>query len=163
MNREQFWALLKDLDPQEAVDQLGRRLARLEVDEIVAFQVYFDEEFDRAYRWDLWGAAYVIEGGCSDDGFIDFRYGLLARGQQVFEAALACPDSLADVLNPGESICNEEFGYVAARVYEGITGDYIPRGEGKRSSEPSGENWDFDDEVLCAKHLPRLWALSATR
>ena len=32
------------------------------------------------YRWDMWAAAYLIGGGCSDDGFIDFRAGLIAQG-----------------------------------------------------------------------------------
>ncbi|MFI0445410.1 DUF4240 domain-containing protein [Actinomadura sp. 6N118] len=31
---------------------------------------------DYAYRHPLWNAAYLIEGGCGDDGFMDFRDGL---------------------------------------------------------------------------------------
>lgn len=30
-----------------------------------------------AYRRDLWAAAYHANGGCSDDGFIDFRIWLI--------------------------------------------------------------------------------------
>lgn len=34
------------------------------------------------YRRDLWAAAYIIGGGCSDDSFIDFRAGLIAQGHE---------------------------------------------------------------------------------
>ena len=43
-------------------------------EEIVAFQRVLDELMDESYRADLWGAAYVINGGCSDDGFEDFPH-----------------------------------------------------------------------------------------
>jgi hypothetical protein len=37
--------------------------------EVVGYQQQFTAQLSRAYRWDLWGAAYLMEGGCSDDGF----------------------------------------------------------------------------------------------
>jgi hypothetical protein len=36
----------------------------------------------------------LINGGMSDDGFTDFRYWLISRGRDVYERALADPDSL---------------------------------------------------------------------
>jgi Protein of unknown function (DUF4240) len=48
------------------------------------------------YRLALWGAAYLINGGCSDDGFDYFRGWLLSQGHATWQAALADPDSLAD-------------------------------------------------------------------
>jgi hypothetical protein len=39
---------------------------------------------------------YLIGGGCSDDGFIDFRAGLIAQGRDWYERAAASPDDLAD-------------------------------------------------------------------
>ena len=50
-----------------------------------------------AYQYGLWTAASVIErGGCTDDGFIDFRGWLIAQGREVYMATLKDPDSLAD-------------------------------------------------------------------
>ncbi len=51
---------------------------------------------------------------------MDFRYGLISRGRSVFERALADPDSLADVADDTTDgfIPNEDFGYVAQRVYQ---------------------------------------------
>ena len=52
---------------------------------------------DLAYQYGLWTAANVMErGGCSDDGFMDFRAWLVAQGKEVYLAALADPDSLAN-------------------------------------------------------------------
>ena len=38
---------------------------------------------DDSYRWDLWGAAYLANGGCSDDGFDYFRGWLIGQGRKV--------------------------------------------------------------------------------
>jgi hypothetical protein len=47
---------------------------------------------NRAYPWDLWGAAFVINGGCSDDGCERFRARLIMQGRDVFERALDDPE-----------------------------------------------------------------------
>jgi hypothetical protein len=44
---------------------------------------------------DQWGAAYLANGGCSDDGFDYFRGWLIGQGRKVYETVLADPDSLA--------------------------------------------------------------------
>ena len=128
--------------------------------EVISFQEHFDHVFALAYRWDLWAAAYIIDGGCSDDGFMDFRYGLISRGRAVFEAAVSNPDSLVDVVDESESgfIPNESFGYVAREVYESIANQEMPVNEVDHPSAPSGEDWDFDDATLCQQKLPKLWA-----
>lgn len=158
MDKQAFWNLLEGLDPEAAGGELAARLEALEPEAIAAFQHHFDEEHARAYTWALWGAAYLMEGGCSDDGFIDFRYGLISRGQKIFESALAEPDSLAVLLDEDDFLSNEEFGYVAAEVYENKTGTAIPRDGTTHPADPAGEDWDFDDEELCAAKLPKLWA-----
>lgn len=158
MDKQAFWDLLEGLDPETAASDLATRLDDLEPEAIAAFQRHFDEERVRAYTWPLWGAAYLMEGGCSDDGFIDFRYGLISRGQRIFESALADPDSLAVLLDEDDFLSNEEFGYVAGEVYENKTGSEIPRDGASHPADPAGEEWDFDDEDLCAAKLPKLWA-----
>jgi hypothetical protein len=158
MDKQAFWDLLEDLDPETAAGGLAARLDALEPAVIAEFQRHFDEEHARAYQWQLWGAAYLLEGGCSDDGFIDFRYGLISRGQEVFERALADPDSLADLLDEDDFLSHEEFGYVAREIYEFKAGAEMPQSAVSHPAEPSGEEWDFDDEALCAAKLPKLWA-----
>ncbi|MCW1885117.1 DUF4240 domain-containing protein [Luteolibacter flavescens] len=158
MDKNAFWKLLDGLDAEDAAAELAARLEDLEPAEIAEFQRHFDEAHEAAYIWSLWGAAYLMEGGCSDDGFMDFRYGLISRGQKVYEAALADPDTLADLVGDDDFISNEEFGYVAGQVYQSITDEEIPRSDNPPALEPTGEEWDFEDMDLNAEKLPKLTA-----
>jgi hypothetical protein len=158
MDKNAFWKLLDGLDPEDAAAGLAARLEELEPAEVAEFQRHFDEAHERAYTWPLWGAAFLIEGGCSDDSFVGFRYGLISRGRKVYESALADPDTLADLLDEEDFLSNEEFGYVAGQVYEELTGDEIPHSDEPPALEPTGEEWDFDDMDLNAEKLPKLTA-----
>jgi len=155
MTEDQFWNLLEGWSPHKDPEaELAAKLEALEPAEIADFQSRFRRANIRAYDWLLWAAAYIIDGGCSDDGFTDFRSGLISRGRKVFESALSDPDSLVDVASEDDDagyIPHEEFAYVAAQVYEKKTGSEMPYEEIPYPSDPTGENWDFDDEELCAK------------
>ena len=160
MDVKHFWELNAGLVAERAVEQVRDRLSVLEPEEIESYQKHFDRVFAAAYVWDLWAAAYIIDGGCSDDGFMDFRYGLILRGQKIFEVAIADPESLVDIADDSDGGCipNESFGYVASEVYESVTKQEMPDNDVVHSSSPSGEEWDFDDEQLCKQKLPKLWA-----
>ena len=157
MTIDEFWTTLSGLDPENSVDELSTRLEKLAASEIAEFGAHFASVHRQAYDWLLWGAAYLIEGGCSDDSFMDFRYGLISRGRDFFETSLKDPDSLADRLSEDDFIPNEEFGYVASQAYEKKTGQEIPYPDLPPHGEPMGEEWDFDDPKLCAQKLPKLW------
>jgi hypothetical protein len=155
MNLEDFWKIIevgKKSDEPEII--LEAELKTKSAVELEEFQKHFYQLFDSAYKWDLWGAAYIISGGCSDDGFIDFRYGLISKGQEVFEKAILDPDSLSKF--ESESIENESFGYVAGEAYENLTGKEIEVTENSDEEESMGEEWDFDDESENLKRLPKL-------
>lgn len=160
MTKEQFWNVIDQIkgkdEPEQAIAELLRNLT---VSELISYQEHFDILFRQAYRWDLWAAAYIIEGGCSDDGFIDFRYGLIAKGREVYESAILNPDSLAASDLQGE-IPNELFGYAAQEAYEELTDeDEMPRlPPAEKPPKPLGEEWDFDDASQNAHRLPKLWA-----
>lgn len=55
------------------LEGLAKELGRLSPEDILAFNDTFLVHRERAYTWDLWAATYVLGGGCSDDGFTDFR------------------------------------------------------------------------------------------
>jgi len=156
MNIDEFWLLIekcKGSDEPENIIQA--ELEKLPVEEISSYQQHFDTLHENAYIWKLWGAAYIIDGGCSDDGFTDFRYGLISKGRDVYQKALADPDSLTDLAEDQE-ITNESFGYAALTVYENKTGKEVPQKEFNQASEPIGDEWDFDDEDRNAELLPKL-------
>lgn len=160
MDADRFWELNANLESENAAAQLRGRLSSLDPEEIESYQEHFDRAFVSAYNWDLWAAAYIIGGGCSDDGFMDFRYGLISRGRSVFEAAIGNPESLINVADETDAgfIPNEDFGYVAQEVYESKANQDMPDNDIAHPSDPSGVDWDFDDEQLCQEKLPKLWA-----
>jgi hypothetical protein len=110
------------------------------------------------------GAAYVVHGGCSDDGFEYFRRWLISRGRDVYEPALADPDNLAQLeVRPGtDGVWEFELiYYVAQQVFEEKGGeddvrDYSEPEAGLVGPAPSGEPFEEDDEHL-ARRYPNLW------
>jgi len=132
-------------------DALSEILFGCHPETIASFDQWLLAQCGRAARWDLWGAAYVINGGCSDDGFIDFRYGLVSQGRATFEAALADPDSLAGLelaLDEEEGLFFESLGSVAHEAYEQRMGRELDAVV--QSEEILGVAWDEAD-------LPRLF------
>ncbi len=112
MNENKFWELIERAnevskgDADQKLEALKQEIEQLTPDEIVEYAKLFQEKEIKAYRWDLWAAAYVIYGGCGDDSFMDFRASLICMGKQIYENAVLRPDSLADV----------EFGDVEGRI-----------------------------------------------
>ena len=169
MPAERFWCIIErvaepDQYPDAQVRALRTALDELTLEDIISFEVAFRRYLNKAYTWDLWGAAYVIHGGCSDDGFEYFRRWLVARGRDVYEDALADPDSLAQLnaqSGPDGIWEFEEIYYVARQVFkekggEGDVRDYSEPEAGLAGPEPSGEPFVEDEEHL-ARRYPKLW------
>ena len=163
MDKTRFWNIIDasrtaaEGDPVDQLDELRDLLAGLPPDEIVSFDRHLSGYHDRADHWDLWGAAYVIGGGCSDDGFLDFRGWLISRGEKVYEEALANPESLVDVVTDHDDECQVEgYQYVASEVWEQKTGssyDDFPAHDLPRRQGTAGTAWN-DDELEA--RFPRL-------
>jgi hypothetical protein len=169
MEWKRFWKLTESAyraDGVEHFEALKAIQALMSEDELVAYQARFDELMAAANLIDLWGAAYLINGGCSDDGFHDFRAWLIGRGRHVYESALKNPDTLADVLD-GEPVSEFGLDVAAARVYEETTGkddfyDRLDRAEADLPPPPpEGIDWDFEDETEMRRRFPRLFRLYA--
>ena len=80
----------------------------------------------KANTWKLWAAAYVMNGGCSDDGFRYFRDWLISEGRALFERAVKDPDALSAVPRR-ESFDLESFGYAALYAHEKKGGGELER------------------------------------
>jgi len=149
MEQAEFWSLIEDArrksgSCEELAELLLERLAAESEAVSAGFAAVMDQLLDQAYRWDLWGAAYVINGGCSDDGFEYFRGWLIAQGESRFKQALADPDSLADFAE--EDVECEDLLYVAQRAYERHTGrQELPQRYAPHPAEPAGEEWTEED------------------
>jgi hypothetical protein len=159
MTLDQFWNIVEKVhrdsrgDMDKKCELLEAELRRLPVDELRSFRRHFDECEDRAYTWELWAAAYIIGGGCSDDAFSDFRATLISMGRQTFERALADPQSLGDMDYDAETAHYEGYQYVSTTVEEELgDGETSPR-YAPAPAEPSGQSWD-EDKV--AELYPKL-------
>ncbi|HSQ57690.1 MAG TPA: DUF4240 domain-containing protein, partial [Gemmata sp.] len=128
---------------------------------VVEFQARFDEAVAAANTIALWGAAHLINGGCSDDAFRDFRVWLVGRGRHPYEAALKHPDSLAEILD-GDPVDGFGLDMAALRVYEAKTGmsDFFERLDREEKDSPpappEGEDFDFEADEEMWKRYPNL-------
>jgi hypothetical protein len=126
----------------EHILKLKDELNKLTALQVVEFANRFEVLKNKAYRWDLWGAIYLLAGGCSDDSFEYFREWLIAQGKEKFERALKDPESIKDYADPTYNW--EGLGYCAAEIYQEKTRKkYIPV-DIKAKDAPSGEEWDED-------------------
>lgn len=85
MDDARFWDMIDrarsgDNGPQVVAERVYEQLTQLPPDEIASFGAMLDAKVDAAYMSKLWGAAYLLNGGCSDDGFYYFRGWLVAQG-----------------------------------------------------------------------------------
>jgi hypothetical protein len=168
LDETEFWQLIDsareaaDEDPEAQTDLLIERLAQLDPEDVLDFARHFEARMDRAYRWDVWGAACVLLGGVDSDAFDAFRCWLIGQGRDVFEGALYEPDDLADLLDDFDEQVDgecEDLGYAADEAYEQLTGAALPElGLPERSAEPAGRRVDLVDDEALAERYPRLWA-----
>ena len=78
LTKDEFWTLIDHSaafarDPDAQLADLNASLSRQSASRIADFERLFDDTMHQSYSWDLWGAAYLINGGASDDGFEYFR------------------------------------------------------------------------------------------
>jgi hypothetical protein len=159
MIREGFWSLINSTrteDSCEHAEAVQTVLSQRTAEDIVDFERHMADLLASSYTWNLWGAAYLINGGCSDDGFDYFRGWLITQGQLIFDAALADPDSLADLPKLEEEVECEDILYVAQSAHESVTGNRIPRIPIKLPD--LGDGWDFDDDMEMKQRYPKLFA-----
>ncbi|MEZ6131574.1 MAG: DUF4240 domain-containing protein [Planctomycetaceae bacterium] len=160
MNRDEFWSMIEATrsgnDPYERAEAVQSALCERTAADIIAFEQHMANLLTESYTWSLWGAAYLINGGCSDDGFDYFRGWLITQGRSVFEQALADPDSLADIPDLEEDVECEDILSVAPSAYESVTGEEIP--VITINLPDLGEGWDFDDDTEMKHRYPRLFA-----
>lgn len=163
MDDATFWELIddarmrckpastNDTDQQHAI--LEELLAARSAAEIAEFDQIFRRLHVAAYSWDLWAAAYIIEGGCSDDGFTDFRSGLIGLGREVYENAVRDPATLISLPTRGVDFSNELMMYAAPNAHERVAGEELPFDDAEVPHEPAGRPWQ---EAHVTERYPEL-------
>jgi Protein of unknown function (DUF4240) len=166
MDETEFWEIIDSArqdaggDPEEQADLVVERLTGLDPDSVLDFARHFESRVARAFRWDVWGAAFVLLGGASDEAFDSFRCWLVGQGRHVFEGALHHPDDLAtllDTVRDGIEDDGEPLGYAADEAYEQLTGLTMPDLGMDTPLEPEGDAFDFDNDSAMRDRYPKLW------
>jgi hypothetical protein len=143
---------------------LRMRLATLDKSELLDFDARRTELQARANSSAMWAAGRVVARYA--DAFVD---GIIARGRDFYERAVADPDRLADdpvirAVAAGELASHEvaprEVEDLAEELY-GETDDYpmLLRARTGQIAPLVEDDWDDEDDADVRKHLPRIAAL----
>ncbi|MCP2273622.1 Protein of unknown function (DUF4240) [Actinokineospora diospyrosa] len=180
MTDDAFWQLISRTteqagDRDEQSEWLAEELTRLPVAEVVDFARRLAEVRRRADTWTMWAAAHLIEEGCSGDGFCYFQLWLLTLGREVFDRAVADPDSLAEVpgvrglaARPMREWSDQDWpeweslDFAAHEAHQEVTGRELAVPVAREGRAADAE-WDIEDEEQVRARLPRLWALFSAR
>ena len=161
MTEEKFWTIIGESDRGR---KLKESLTSLSEEELFGFRYWWEYFCKLSYKQELWAVAYVVLGGCSDDGFDYFRFWLIAQGREVFYNALENADTLCDVFSELEDPEGEDYpeqedlDYAVQTVLGERTGD----GAAEDYSLPGYADgieieWEEDNEESIRKVCPRTF------
>lgn len=174
MTEDLFWGLLetakqKGEDLEEQFEWLVSHLMRKPLKDIVLFDYFFNENYRKSYTSDLWAAAYIVMGGCSDDCFDYFRAWLMYLGKESYYACIEDPEKMIPYLKileeAEEAPQFEDLLMAASMAYEEKTGmdfdeyyDLYVKLTGDEQIDQEIEfDWDEDDEEGLKRKYPLLW------
>jgi hypothetical protein len=107
MDQNAFWALIGQTSVEangvidKQVTALVRELSRLTIEDIIQFEGHLVAYTRMAYDARLFAAGNLLDE-LSDDGFIDFRFWLILRGQEAYFKCLEDPEALTEIANVGQ-------------------------------------------------------------
>ncbi|MFN0204525.1 MAG: DUF4240 domain-containing protein [Bacteroidia bacterium] len=100
MEEEQFWKIIES-SKVESNDMynlqvliMTEKLRALPVEDIVKYENRFIAMMNKAYTWEMFAAARVIDPECTYHDFEYFRGWILSFGRKTFEESLNNPDIL---------------------------------------------------------------------
>ncbi|WP_462411503.1 DUF4240 domain-containing protein [Neobacillus sp. Marseille-QA0830] len=100
MEQKEFWSLIeKSRECGNQAEWLTEVLAQKGLEEVLDFEFLFQKLMNASYTSRLWGAAFVLMGGCSDDAFDYFRGWLIGQGEKIFNQVMIDPEFLAVYIN----------------------------------------------------------------
>lgn len=174
LNEDIYWSIvaksLKSTSNQSDQEQfLIKEIGSLTPKEMIGFRLRTDKLLYDTYNSEMWCAGYIMNGGCSDDGFEYFRNWVISRGKETYYKAKEKPDNLVSEVKGNSGMYEfESFWYVALVAFEQKTGknlyEYIDYDNFKtyESNYPPFEfTWKENDpesmKKICPKLFDKLW------
>jgi len=150
-------------------DAVARRLPALQPVQILEFDLWLRGQAAMADRWELGAACYLFSGYISEDGFAEFRFGLVALGRADFHRVLAAPDAGLAALPAVQAIAAghaSPFTIHAERLQSAAPDTYGDRYWEDRADLPdvyAAPQFTVADAPLIPTRLPALHALFPKR
>jgi len=164
MDEEQFWKIIQTVkdnsqgDYELHYEELAKQLHSLLPDDIILFANSFRFFRGQANTWELWGAIYIIQGGCGDDSFNDFREWVIGKGKEFYFKTIEDPETLAELEKEYIEATSEfeGLGYVPSKVFKEITGIEMPNPY-QENQNTTGKKWNEDGDDL-KNMFPKIYA-----
>ncbi len=163
MDEDLFWKIIQTTkdnsksDFEKQQEELAKELRKLTPDDIILFGNRFRYFRGQANTWELWGAIYIIHGGCGDDSFNDFREWVIGQGKDFFYKTINDPESLVEFdTNTMDEIEWEGLGYVPSTVFQELTGQQMPY-PFEENHDITGTEWAEESNDL-KNMFPKLYA-----
>lgn len=174
IDEDLYWAIiaksLKQTNNQDDQEQfLIKEIGNLTPIKMIGFRLRTDKLLYDTYNSEMWCAGYIMNGGCSDDGFEYFRNWVISRGKETYYKAKENPDNLIDEVDSQLEMYDfESFWYVALEAFKQKTGkdlyDYIDdeNFKTKEGQYPKFEfTWQEENpesiKKICPKLFEKLW------
>jgi hypothetical protein len=168
-----FWNIVdlsfentKNQDDQERF--LVKEIEKLTPKQMIGFRLRTDKLLYDTYNSEMWCAGYIMNGGCSDDGFEYFRNWIISLGKEKYQKAKENPDSLIYEYNTSTEFYEfEGFWYVALTAFNNKTGkdlyDFIA--DDFKFNEGNYPRFEFtwkEEEpetmkAICPKLFDKMW------
>lgn len=153
MDEHLFWDLIeqakdKSSSPLGRSSQLTNLLEGFSASAIKIFASMFEEKLVESFTWELWAIAYITLGGCSDDGYKDFRAWLISEGKDVYRSTKANPEALIDLTDRPMQL--QGMLNAADDAYYSRTNKPLVLKKRQLKAEPAGIPWT--DEELPSRY-----------
>jgi len=171
LDEDQYWSIVDasrknagDEEEQEAF--LISEIEKLSPEEMVGFRLRTDKLLFDTHTSEMWCAGYIMNGGCSDDGFEYFRNWVISRGKDTYYKAKEKADTLISEIDPERDEYEfESFWYVALTAFNNKTGkdlysyiDYDNFTTRENNYPPIEFTWQEDDPDSMKVICPQLFA-----
>lgn len=128
MTEDKFWLIIQALhDVSESkkvrANTLRLWLSKIPVEDAVKFGYLFPFFCGKARTNKMWAAAYLMNSGCGDDGFVYFLSWLVGEGKETYFQALKNPDTLA-TYDKNCVFSFEDLAYAAEHFFNEETKEY---------------------------------------